>query len=331
MREVLATLVNLFARRTCAEIEGSQVSGAIIADAFGADSFDQVVTLPFYAEEYSRVRAAKLEIERIGDHYSAHNGDQPLQCLCLLKEWRGKTKHLTVDYGVRRDLIQGSLLQNWSPLDQTKYDTCRRVIEEWTDFFLSYTNRDALEVNNRYRRLINHKLGWPGTDKFSRWNYVARVIAKFLEAENLRTFVDFKNLECGDDIEQKIVEHCRSTFAFVQLIERVALSEPPEGKFNWCHIEFQQFQNAPFPPESKTADVNRRFFFLSGSAELTKPAHLSEPYEPWYEEVSRRLHIVIDTHDRKPWDELKCEVSEVAKQIVTARSRLVDAMLARWP
>ena len=326
MKEVRATLLQLFARLPCAAIEASDVH---IVDAFKAASFDEIKALPHYNDEYGRVRAAKLELERICLHYSADNGDQPLQCLCLLKDWRVKAKYITDDYAIRRDLIRDFLYKDWSLSDRECYDQRRMVIEEWTDFFLSYTNRESVEINNRYRTLISHKLGWPGNDKISKSNYVARVIAKFFESENLRAFVDFKVLECGDDIGQKIVQHCRSTIAFVQLVQKEALSEPPLGSENWCHIEYREFVGATFPSATMVA-TNRRFFVLSGAGQLDRPLNMSQPYEPWYDEMSRRLHVVIDLHDRKPWDQLKGEVSAIARQIVSARGELVNAMLSSW-
>ena len=326
MSPVCKILVDLFARLSCAEIEASDTN---LVKAFNVASFDLVKAMPLYSDEYSRVRSAKLVIERIGARYSASNGDQPLQCLSLLKEWRDKTKYLTDEYETRRELIRGSVYQEWSLQDRDLYDARRFVIEEWSHFFLSYTNRESLDINNRYRKLISHKLGWPGQESSSKSNYVARVIAKFFESQNLRAFADFNVLECGDDIGEEIVQHCRSTFAFVQLVQHEVLSEPAEGKRNWCHIEYGEFVNATFPSPG-AANVNRKFFLLSGAKQLEEPANMSQPYLPWYKEMSDRLHIVIDTHDRKPWDQLKEEVSVVARAIVAARSNMVISLLASW-
>ena len=326
MNAVRVTLVDLFARLTRAEIESDEKH---LIQAFGVNSFAAVKALPMYDEEYHLVRRAKGELERIAK-YEIGNGDQALQCLCLLSNLRSRSAYLTDDYIVTRDLIGKSLYKGWPPSDQARFDERRKVLEDWSDFFLSYTNRDATDINNRYRKLINAKIGWPGVTRISERNYVARVLAKFFEAESLHAFVDFKSLQCGDELDEKIRQRCRTSFAFVQVVERMTLSEPPPGKVNWCHVEYREFVNSTFPAPVAAPEVNRRFFVLAGATELKKPANMGLAYEDWYDDMSKRLRLVIDIHDAKPWDQLRDEVGRVAEQIVTARKQLINSMLATW-
>ena len=327
MKPVRPTLIELFSRLSCVEIE---LSTQHLIESFDATSFDQLSSMPKYDEEYNRVKAAKRTIERIGTKYSRDNGDQALQCLCLLKDLRAKTVYESDDYATTRELIEKTLCLHWPKPDQLDFDQRRKVLDRWSDFFISYTNRDSNATNKRYRELISNELGWPRKAEIEARNYVARVIAKCFEQQNLRGFVDFKGLQCGDEIEAKIVQHCQSAIAFVQLVEGAALTEPPPPKVNWCHTEYNEFTRAGFPGVASKVQVNRRFFVLAGSGQLAKPAKLGQPYHDWFQDMSARLHIVIDDLNAKPFDDLKFKVREVANQIVTARTELIDSMLATW-
>jgi len=53
----------------------------------------------------------------------------------------------------------------------------------------------------------------------ARINHVVKVIVRFLEANGVRGFWDYKTIKCGDDIAEEVREHCRQALAFVQLIE----------------------------------------------------------------------------------------------------------------
>jgi len=327
MKPIRPTLVALFSRLSCAQIEAST---AHLLQAFDEDSFEQLAAQPGYAEEYAHVRTAKWQLERIASRYAADNGDQALQCLCLLKELRARSRFEGDEYLVTRALIDETLSKGWPEVDRRTYLE-RRVVFDWCDFFLSYTNRDANATNERYRRLVTAEYGWPSLAERSQYNYVARVVAKFFEQQNLRGFADFKTLQCGDDIKDKVVQHCRSAIAFVQLVESGALNEPaPPVEVNWCHAEYSEFSAAGFPVRPASVPGNRRFFVLAGGQAFGRPAGSSPHYEAWYQDIEARLQIVIDRHNVRPWDALKSKVREVAVQIVAAREALANAMLATW-
>ena len=327
MKAVRPTLIELFSRLSCDEIESGEQP---VLDAFGETSFASVTSLKGYAEEYNRVKTAKQKIEHIEQKYSQQHGDQALQCLCLLKELRTGTVDPSHEFVVTRDLIQRTLYARWPKPDQDLFDERRRVFDQWVDFFLSYTNRDASATNNRYKSLISAQFGWPRKAEVLARNQVAKVIAKFLEQHSLRGFVDYNNMQCGDEIEDKIIEYCRTAIAFVQLVEDEALREPPPPKANWCHKEHFAFTQAKLPVQEGQVQANRRFFVLAGGRELAAPENMGEAYREWFQDMSSRLDIVIDSVNVKPWDNLKLEVRKVARQILTARAQLIDSMLATW-
>jgi hypothetical protein len=158
--------------------------------------------------------------------------------------------------------------------------------------------------------------------------FVPRVIAKYLEQNNLHGFVDFKSLQCGDDIADKVIEHCQKTVAFIQLVEPTSFVEPAAPTVNWCLREYDAFDAAASPVAP--ADGNRFFFVLAGGAALPQPPRMSPPYASWHARIARKLHIVI--YDcAKPYEDLKSKVGQIAKQIIDARAIIVESLLASWP
>jgi hypothetical protein len=225
-----------------------------------------------------------------------------------------------------------TLYKRWPAADQRTFNERLNVFDIWTDFFISYTNRDAIATNNRYKELISHHFGWPSdANSINPINYVARVIVKYLEQQNIRGFVDFKSLQCGDDIGTTILEHCRATIAFVQLVEDVTLTEPPPSKKNWCFEEYDAFTSGVLPVIAPNGLGNRCFFTLAGAGELAAPPGMGELYQPWCGRIAATLHIVLDNCNTSPFDELKSNVRKIALQIVEARRRLFESMLAAWP
>jgi hypothetical protein len=328
MIDVLGTLVKLFAQYPVAEIENGEDS---LVSAFRAGYFDEVKKLPDYKEKYNLVRNAKRRVEKIESQNPDSVGDQALGCLNVLRDLRQESVYRRERYNVLRELVGRSLYQKWPAADQQTFARRVAVFDTWTDFFISYTNRDANATNNRYRALISHHLGWPPRETRESINYVARVIAKILEQKNIYGFVDFKRLQCGDEIPAKVLEHCQATIAFVQLVEEAALAEPPPPAVNWCFREYTAFTDGVLPVVAPAGLGNRCFFALAGATEFAAPPGLGQSYQEWYGRMAPTLHIVLDKCNAKPFDELNSKVREIASQIIEVRKQLFESMLKTWP
>ncbi len=333
MTDVLGTLVSLFARNQVDEITNGV--GLLVNEFRKADNtladYDAIKKLRDYDKKFGCVLDAKRQIEDIEKRNSGKFDDQAIACLIWLKRLREKSAFRTEEYNVARELVGKSLYQQWPPADQQAFDERVAVFDRWTDFFISYTNRDSLTTNNRYKSMISHHYRWPGTAEAAKINYVARVIVKLLEQLNIHGFADYKTLRCGDDIPDEILQHCQSTFAFVQLIEDVTFAEPPPEKMNWCFEEYHAFRSGISSAIAQFGLGNRCFFTLAGAEELTAYPNLPLLYAAWHREISNKLHIVLDKSNTKPFDKLRLEVLDVADQIVKGRAHLVESMLTTWP
>ena len=327
MMSVRQTLIDVFAQRSCDEIEKAP---QILLDAFGTTSFDALRALDGYDEEYNLASTTKARIEHIKEAFPGLTGRQALQCLNMLKNLREESAFKTKKYEVARDMILKTLYLNWAKADRDIFDARLALFDSWTDFFISYTNRDAHATNDYHRKLITQELGWPRRADLEKFNYVARVLVKYLEQNNVHGFFDFKSLQCGDDIEARVLERCEKTIAFIQLVESKSLEEPAPPKLNWCLKEYEAF--ATTVPAVKTPGLmgNRVFFTFAGDEALPQPAKIGPSYTSWYGEMSRLLGAIIAQYD-KPFGGLKSKVREIATQIVEARKQIVEAMLASWP
>ena len=167
-----------------------------------------------------------------------------LQCLAELKSLRERSTFITEDYTVTRTLIQKALYPSWGKY-QEEYTRRRKVIDEWNDVFVSYTNRDAPATNQACKKLIKFEWGKEVDPAGEENNYVARTVAKYLEQTGLRSFIDYSRLKCGDDIGEKIREHSTTSFSLIQLIEPAIFQEPKPPKKNWCLVEFTTFEQSP--------------------------------------------------------------------------------------
>lgn len=339
MNDVRNALIKLFSQHSCEEIEGStdRLVKAFATPTFETvvkkPSYESVTALPGYSEEYNLVKAAKRSIELITARFGQHSGDQALQCLCLLKKLRAASLFRTPSYDVTRALIAETLSKAWSAADQSLFDERAQVFDTWSHFFISYTNRDANATNNRYKTLIARELGWPSAAEVRSRNYVARVLAKFLVQEGISGFIDYKVLQSGDELKGQIEAYCRSTVGFVQLVEPEALREPAPPDVNWCYREYVTFAGAPLPRGACAGKGNRRFFVKAG-APLAAPAAGAQLYEDWFADLfdpeRSKLAVVMDAHNKAPFDDLRLQLRGIAKQIVAAREELIDSMLASW-
>ena len=149
------------------------------------------------------------------------------------------------------------------------------------------------------------------TRELDKFNFVARVLVKYLEQNNVHGFFDFKSLQCGDDIEAKVVEYCERTIAFIQLVESRSLEEPAPPKLNWCLKEYEAFEKAVVSVKVPGLVGNRVFFTLAGDEALPQPAALGLSYAGWYGDMERLLDAIIAHYD-KPFGGLKSKVREIA-------------------
>jgi hypothetical protein len=320
-------LITLFAAHPCAAIEAD---AQLITASLFATSYDEVERQPGFASEYSLVRKAKRTLELIAEGHPTANGAQARQCLQLLRQKRQERRFRSDEYNIIRELVSRTLYPTWDAVDAERFARRARVFDEWTDFFLSYTNRNATSTNTRYSKLVSSELGKSSSGSGPPRNRLPQVIARLLEADNLRGFADYNAMQPGEVIGDKVRDQCRNTIAFVQVVETVSLQEPEPPVLNWCHEEFRAFTGAPLPSPSVVVDGNRIFCVLASAPPLTEPEGGLGPYQTWFDAIQARLQVRVDDHNTAPYDGLRAKIHSMAGEIAARRKELSDAMLAVW-
>jgi hypothetical protein len=329
---VAMNIVELFATRTVAEIEANPLLIRKIFDTAPdvntsgsvAETNEAILLTRGYAPFYCKLKEIKSKIENIVSHPGEMAQVKNLLTFLLsLKRLSSEHRDKKIMF---REMI-ASAIENkklWanSPEAVDKYNQGACMIDEWVDFFLSYTNRDQPEVNNSFDESLKKSFkrkDWD--DSFEDLNMLARLIVKYLRLGGLNIFFDQQSMICGDNIEDKVEKYCTNTFAFAQLIQRQILTDDARKK-NWCYHEYKTFKKANTGNEKgiyffKTYDVPDSYRDVPG---------IPNDWEDWVKDALGRVNIIIP--QKLENNELKQKCSDIAKEILTVRDRIIINYLA---
>jgi len=247
-------------------------------------------------------------------------------CLELLREKKEFPKN--DEFEVLNKLIKNEnhkcLYNCWNNEQQNFFDECYPVISEWKDFFLSHTKRNARETNNDFQSLIEIVYDPDDFDsKKGETNFLAKLIVRYLKEKNLEGFYDEENIVCGDIFKEKIFDHCKSCFVFVQLIENVVFSQPGNDKENWCLLEFEEFKN--WKENNAIKGCNRYFFILTGKDAIPEEDDLLRIQKNWVDTINSTEQIFFPKFKRA----LRDEIAKLAKEIKKTRKHIIDEYLKK--
>lgn len=331
--DVAGNLLRLFGENRVDEIEDN--SGQMLKDAFGSAQYENLIEDRDFNKLYTQFVEQKRYVEEIWDKYEGNDEDQIRECLCLVRDAKEKEGAEVLE--VLQGLIKESLYRNWTDDQRAIYDSKYKIIVDWKDYFISYTNRDAADTNDDFKRLIKSVYSaMPRIGMRVEENFVAKIIVKYLEGNDLRGFFDHNNIKCGDDIEDEIREFCQKSCVFVQLIEPIIFSRP-RGKRNWCFEEYNEFNSMSKILEQvygKHFDLCHQFIITEDKVSVLRPANLHQDYSSWYNHVGRtkykrlkyggsryRNAQIIDKQ------QLRREVGEIAIRIIEVRNKIIDTIL----
>lgn len=201
----------------------------------------------------------------------------------------------------------------------------------WQHFFLSYTNRDYYATYNSFKNLIDNNLA-PSVRRealSAKANVLARLLTQLLEQAGMRGFFDAKAIKSGDDIQDEIRRHCKTAYAFIQLVEHATFAEPSDGQKNWCFEEYNEFTS-----ESEMLDLSgcahdKRYHFVITVDEIGNliPQFCNRGYNDWIAHA-RRLHVK-SIEDGRRLEALRKSIKEIASEVKTLRDVVVFNTLQR--
>lgn len=303
-------LVEVFSKHQISILEDDI---SILMKKFRVRDFEILLKIEGYIDYYARLKILKDDIEYIMETYELE-WEQVLECLQLL---RNKHDRHYEDIILTEELIKNSIYLSWSKDVQEIFDEGCSMIIEWKDFFLSYTNRNSIDTNDDFKDIIIGGLG----ETFYREakeqvNCLARLILIYLKQNRLTYFFDKNTMKCGDELEEKILDYCHSSFTFIQLIEH-AVFDDDSGKTNWCYKEYNSFEESI---KKRQLDFCKRlFFFLTNERAFPVDEGM---YNHWIVSIKKHIHVGnINELDKK---RLRNRIDDLAKEIFAIRAEILD-------
>jgi hypothetical protein len=312
-------MIRLFATHALADIEATP---SLILDIFktvGIYDAPALQKVTGYNAFYEKLYMVKRQLDAI-----LANPDGPTQvknflsAIIALKTEEPEThekKNILKDM-IAECQVNNSLWANDAALT-LKYTDGVEMIDEWVDFFLSYTNRDQPDINNSYAPELEKsfkRVEWD--ESYDQMNFLAKLIIKYLKSFNsLNAFFDQQSMVNGDNLQDQVFKYCKKTFAFAQLVEPIALAYQP-GQTNWCYDEYKHFMD-------NNSNVVRKKFFIKTH---TMPQNIHPTYKEWYKDIADHLHYVISQPLKKTALQIKC--GEIAKTIVETREQVITNYIA---
>ena len=313
-------LIEFFANHSVDEIQGE--GGNLLKRKIGAGSYKKIKE----DREYKNFFDALLELRAVLE--VAIEGETGLQqvkwCLSLLHEKR-KSKR---DFELLTMLIKkGIYKREWNREQKKYFDLGVEMMGNWKDYFLSYTNRNFNETNNCLKAVLNEVLDPVLYDSNrDRSNCVAHLIKKYLDENGLDGFFDKHDMITGDEIKKKIRNHCRSAFAFVQLLEMVMFTGKKDGR-NWCYEEFDAFSLEV--EKTGQENYNRYYFIHPYKKNVLFPADLPPEYKKWKTKIIETLFL--DDLRGMNEEKIRYQMWKLATEIKTTRERMLKDYYTELP
>lgn len=309
-------LIDLFACHNVEEIEAK--NGEFLKKIFGDSSYPGLLADDTYQKYYEMLKGLR---KNLNDALTEQEHlEQAKGCLQLLKEAKESPSKEYME--ILSELIRKGVYDKWRKDAQEYYNTGRDMITIWKDFFLSYTNRNLPETNNDFKDTLCHVLGETYfKEKMEKVNCVARLIVHYLiNQNNLIPFFDQDNLTCGDEINEEILENCRSVYAFVQLVEPVIFQAEENNQKNWCFFEFKTFDD--WSSSNHLRNYKRYYFILTEKKETVFPASFPALYNDWKGCIES--HLYINEFSSLNNKRVREKIQEIAVQIVKTKKQILQ-------
>jgi hypothetical protein len=318
--EVTQELLSLYCQQPPEAIEGD---GSLLLAHFNVPDRKALLAIDGYEEAFDRVSERAAAVRSLAARHTDASA-QARESVRLLRDMLDSGESAE-SRQVTRHFVECLLHPHWPGEVQAWY--ARKVcILEWRDFFISYTDRDAMVLNQQFRPLITSCLGVFPKGNDLQTNQVARVITRHLRRyQGLRGFFAETDLKPGELIKAGLEGYCENAFALVQLIEPLTFDQEPPR--NWCHYEYRRFTDNP-AVVSLGLGRDRHFFIMTErDFDTLAPANPASAQREWHQ----RIRALKQTHIGLPLERnstLRTKIKDVATQILTLRREIIDAWLA---
>jgi hypothetical protein len=221
-----------------------------------------------------------------------------------------------------RELVARGFAGSWSPAQQTYFQAAARKVQEWDDYFLSFTahnpdrpNPSLLNIDYEILLLLGSRKELTVPESANR-NLVAELVHARLRGDGLRGYFYPEWREEGK-VALALTDRASRCFAFVQLVELTLFQRFP----NYCQLEFN----------AARVDPSQALVFV-----LTRPYDefvameddVHDELVDWYEVLVERQGVPFapaQTHDAA-LEVLRVIKTDIAQRIRDAGDRLYDGV-----
>jgi hypothetical protein len=316
-------LIDFFTKYSVKELDSETAN--TLFELFRVNGRAELLKNKKYSQSYERIERIRKELDDSIENLSGL--DQVQSCLALLnvKKESKEKKELEILIKLIGDDSKECLYNSWDKEQQDHYNKAYPMIVHWNDFFFSYTNRNLPETNHDFEEIITPAFVKVEYEReVNEINHVAKFIVRHLTQNNLQAFYDQDKIKCGDKIKHEILEHCKSCYTFVQLIE-MQVFNCPDDEDNWCYLEFKEFDDWA---KNNFGDENRYYFFLTHNAEMVYPSIIHSDYVYWRNRIEETEYVrIIDGLSNL---ELREKVNELAKEIKNTKDKILKPFLGDY-
>ncbi|MEM9919728.1 MAG: hypothetical protein AAF990_16645 [Bacteroidota bacterium] len=307
MNDTIKTLIKTYSQHGVEAVEGD---GQILLDAFELGSMLDLMKIHNFPEYKELVRKIQDDIEMETENANAP-AEQVIECLKLVLDYAEDLAYLEIttqqDYEYKMEIVRKLMYKNfekWNITDDrllNHFSFLFPKLKDWNLYFISYTNKNAFELNCAYQTLFRQfEIIIDTTDTIMhQTNFFSKLIYDFLKKENIRKgFYDKENLHHGNDFEKKIIDAINNSFVFIQVITRSALWNVVP---NWPFKEYEMFMDAHKRTIQKQPAYekafNERFRFIKCSEnglDVAPGGGIPRLYRGWQKHFEKVQHEIID-------------------------------------
>jgi hypothetical protein len=281
----LKKLIDLYAKHPFAKLD-SPDSSALYEKAIGV-KYSEIYTQKWFTDGQNLVREQKKFLETEADSMDT----RAIIIECSKYAWNeivmNNTAEMSPSLRLEMEIFRELVLKTYEnrftePQKKFFTDTIDRLMTQ-NLYFISYTNRLAPIINNKYYdnicKLIPLKTPHTDKDKLNR-NLLAQSIHSWLLFKNYKKgFFDIESIRQTENIPEKVKTNVANSFALIQLIDTAAFTNE---EVNWPHKEFVDF------PVQQNQQASNKFFYITESFALpVSEDRVFIDYRPWYNEIKQ--------------------------------------------
>lgn len=218
--------------------------------------------------------------------------------------------------------------KKWSDTQHAHFEYMLAGLMAWKSYFLSYTNDNARDIYERYKKVIIRYVEEKvraARDK-NKDNLLADAIVANLKIRNLqRCFYDKENIGVGQNLDQKIKPAVENIFAFIQLVQTATFTAAVD---NWCFKEWKLFSEAnqkKLADRAYFTDIFEDRFAAILTQNNKRPDLIPNDYERWCDLIFTETHYLELSTDP---EKFVATMQTLTRRIVNLQNEIVATVPA---